>query len=166
MDDIRFAVEQLHPNLIPQWLLLDHYDENAPIKRVFKQDLDWSRYMQAQDKDEFFLVTARIGLPQLKVESAGLVGKLVGYMAMFLQPHLHYRQTKVACDDAHYLMPEYRGQGAGKAMIAFAEKVAAERGASVFSMRCKAEQSHAHIFESLGYKLTDLVFLKELSHEE
>jgi GNAT superfamily N-acetyltransferase len=155
MDDIRFAVEQLSQNLIPGWMLLDHYDENAPIKRVFKQDLDWSRYMQAQDKGEFFLVTARIGL-----------GRMVGYMAMFLQPHLHYRQTKVACDDAHYLMPEYRGQGAGKAMIAFAEKMAAERGATVFSMRCKAEQSHAHIFESLGYKLTDLVFLKELSHEE
>jgi GNAT superfamily N-acetyltransferase len=155
MDDIRFAVEQLSQNLIPGWMLLDHYDENAPIKRVFKQELDWTRYMQAQDKGEFFLVTARIGL-----------GRMVGYMAMFLQPHLHYKQTKVACDDAHYLMPEYRGQGAGKAMIAFAEKTAAERGATVFSMRCKAEQSHAHIFESLGYKLTDLVFLKELSHEE
>jgi GNAT superfamily N-acetyltransferase len=155
MDDIRFAVEQLSQNLIPGWMMLDHYEENAPIKRVFKQDLDWTRYMQAQDKGEFFLVTARIGL-----------GRMVGYMAMFLQPHLHYKQTKVACDDAHYLMPEYRGQGAGKAMIAFAEKMAAERGATVFSMRCKAEQSHAHIFESLGYKLTDLVFLKELSHEE
>jgi GNAT superfamily N-acetyltransferase len=155
MDDIRFAVEQLSQNLIPGWMLLDHYDENAPIKRVFKQDLDWSKYMEAQDKGEFFLVTARIGL-----------GKMVGYMAMFLQPHLHYKQTKVARDDAHYLMPEYRGQGAGKAMIAFAEKMAAERGASVFSMRCKAAQSHGHIFESLGYKLTDLVYLKELNHEE
>jgi GNAT superfamily N-acetyltransferase len=155
MDDIRFAVEQLSQNLIPQWLLLDHYDENAPIKRVFKQDLDWARYMEAQDKGEFFLVTARIG-----------IGKLVGYMAIFLQAHLHYKQSKVALDDAHYLMPEYRGQGAGKKMIEFAEKTATERGATVFSMRCKADQSHGYIFEALGYKLTDLVFLKELTHEE
>jgi GNAT superfamily N-acetyltransferase len=151
---IVFAVEALHPDLIPIELLRAHYEENAPMKRTFKQALDWSHYLAAQEKGDFVLVTARMD------------GKMVGYMAIFLQAHPHYMATTVALDDAHYLEPGCRGMGHGKKMIAFAEAVAAARGASVFSMRCKAAQPHGHIFEALGYKLTDLVYLKELNHED
>jgi GNAT superfamily N-acetyltransferase len=150
MDKIVFAVEELTPDLIPTEMMLDHYEENAPFKHTLRMDMDWTEYLDAQDDDEFFLITARLD------------GKLVGYMGIFVHPHLHYRETMVAVDDAHYLMPGFRGQGAGKAMIDFAEKTAAARGATVFSMRCKVAQNHGHIFESLGYKLTDLVYLKDI----
>jgi GNAT superfamily N-acetyltransferase len=154
MDNIVFAVEDLTADLIPSWMLEDHYNENAPLKRTLQQDMDWTEYLDAQSDGEFFLVTARLG------------DRLVGYMAVFIHPHLHYRATIVAVDDAHYLMPEFRGQGAGKKMIDFAEQTAKARGATVFSMRCKAAQSHGHIFESLGYKLTDLVYLKDIGRPQ
>jgi GNAT superfamily N-acetyltransferase len=149
---VTFAVEQLHPDLIPFQLFQDHYAEIAAPKNSFvKPAPDWSRYLEAQEKGEFIAIIARDQ------------GKVVGYMSIFLQPHQHYIATVMAVDDMHYLMPSYRGRGAGKQMIEFAEQAAVERGATVFSMRCKAAQDHGHIFKSLGYELSDLVYLKELT---
>lgn len=149
---IVFAAERLNRSTQPPaWMLHDHYVENAPLKDTLKLDPDWSRYFEAQEKGEFLWVTAR------------QAGSIVGYMAVFLHPHPHYKGTIVAVDDVHYLMPVHRGNGNGKALIAFAEKAAFERGARVFSMRTKAEQSHGPLFEKLGYRLVDLVYVKELT---
>jgi GNAT superfamily N-acetyltransferase len=85
-----------------------------------------------------------------------------------MKPHLHYSATQVAINDVHFLRREYRGLGAGKAMIAFAEGAARAAGAKLFSMRCKAapEKDHGHIFTGMGYTLTDLVYVKDLTHEQ
>jgi GNAT superfamily N-acetyltransferase len=156
MSRTEFTVETFYPHTIPAWMLADHYEENAPMKEQLKLAPDWSRYMEAQRRGEFLFLACRDA--QTK--------DLVGYMAMFLHPHPHYRDTKVAVDDVHYLMPQYRGLGAGKAMIEIAENCAKERGATMFSMRCKAAQDHGAIFKKLGYELTDLVYIKDLTHEK
>ncbi len=129
-----------------------HYEEVAPMKDINKMAPDWANYREMQDMGQLIFLTAR-----------NHDGEMVGYMVVVVRPHLHYRRTKVAIDDLHYLAPEYRGAGWGKKMISFAEQQAAKKGAKVFSMRCKAESNHGYIFESLGYKLTDLVYLKDLT---
>lgn len=134
-------------------MLADHYAEIAPMKQRFKLEPDWQEYLDEQRDGRLLFITARSA------------GELVGYMGVFLRPHLHYRKTIVAVDDLHYLMPMYRGLGFGKHLIEFGETAARARGATVFSMRCKAEHNHGAIFEKLGYQLSDLVFIKDLTHE-
>ena len=148
---VTFFVEVLGPATIPTTLMRAHYEELAPMKALLNLAPDWSQYMEWQQKGEFILVTASND----KI--------MVGYMAIILRPHLHYRETKMAVDDVHYLAPAYRGVGVGKEMIAFAEKTAWNAGARVFSMQCKAGLNHGYIFEGMGYELTDLVYLKDLS---
>lgn len=68
-------------------------------------------------------------------------------------------------------MPRFRGLGVGKDLIAFSESVAAMCGAQMFVLREKYDmgverERHAHIFKSLGYELTDLVYTKDISNVE
>jgi GNAT superfamily N-acetyltransferase len=152
---VRFSTELLRPGLIPAWMIHDHFQENAVHRDVFEQpDADWDYYMEAQRKGELIMVLTR--------DAKTLA--LVGYVALILRPHPHYRSVLVAIDDLHYLMPAYRGLGAGKLMMEYAEFVAHERGAQVFCLRHKAAQDHGHIFRSMGYELTDMVYTKDIRH--
>lgn len=125
------------------------------MKGVLALEPDWAEYQRLQEKGQLIFVAAR-----------SKRGRVAGYAIIVLRPHMHYAGAKVAYDDAHYLAPKYRSQGWGKKMIQYAEKVALAAGAKVFSMRTKAgEHNHGHIFESMGYQLTDLVYLKDLTNE-
>jgi GNAT superfamily N-acetyltransferase len=151
-NNLSFAVEPLTITSVPADMMQAHYEESAKFKGVLKLHPNWGEYLGMQAKGELVFVVARINT------------FVVGYMVIVVKPHLHYVDVKLAVDDLHYLMPEYRGQGWGKSMIMFAEKAARQAGATVFSMRCKAAQNHGYIFESLGYELTDLVYVKDLTH--
>jgi len=89
---------------------------------------------------------------------------MVGYVFVVLKQHPHYKTVTVAVDDMHFLCPHYRKGLNGKKMLQFAEAEAAKRGAKVFTMRCKADHDHGKIFESMGYELTDLVYVKDLTN--
>lgn len=152
MTEVTYQVEPLTPDRIPVWMLSDHYKENNKFDAL-KLKPDWDYYISEQKAGRFFFVSAR-----------ARTGELVGYMAMFLRRHPHYADAKIAIDDVHYLMPAYRNLGYGVAMISFAESIAREAGATVFSLRCKNDEPHGGIFEALGYKLTDLVYVKDIRH--
>jgi GNAT superfamily N-acetyltransferase len=149
---LNFTLEPLRRGLFSPAILKFHYDESCPAKHLLRLEPDWDFYDQATERGETVCVTARDHL-----------GTLVGYIVMILRRHPHYADTILAVDDLHFLLPEFRGRGAGKLMLAFAEEKAREAGARVFSMRCKADSNHGFIFESMGYKLTDLVYIKELA---
>jgi GNAT superfamily N-acetyltransferase len=144
------------PRDLPTALLKEHYDEIAEFKNVLQLDPDWREYD----------ALSRSG--QLITVLACSEGHAVGYMILIVKPHLHYRNATVAIDDVHFLRREFRGIGAGKAMVAFAEKSARDAGATLFSMRCKADpdKEHGRLFEGMGYTLTDLVYVKDLTHEQ
>ncbi|HWS65711.1 MAG TPA: GNAT family N-acetyltransferase [Steroidobacteraceae bacterium] len=157
MNEVKFSVEMLRPGLIPAWMINDHFQENAKHRNVFERvDPDWDYYAEIQRKGELVMVIAR---DEKTLE-------LVGYIALVLRPHPHYRTVKVAVDDLHYLLPSRRGLGAGKRMLQYAESAAREAGAQVFSMRHKAAQDHGHIFRALGYELTDMVYTKDIRNAE
>lgn len=150
--EVTFAVEIVMPQTIPIWMIHDHRAEMSEMAADIQTGLDWDSYMAAQAKKELLFVAARDAKSR----------ELVGYMVMFIRPHPHYKSIKAASNDAHYLMPAYRGVGAGKAMIQFAEAAAVECGARVLVQRTKAKDSHGYIFQSMGYKLTDFVYVKDL----
>ncbi len=148
-----FGVEFFTKEAIPTAILEAHHAEVGVLKGTLDLMPDWAQYELLQVKGELIFITARSNR-----------ARVAGYMLVILRPHLHYAGAKVAYDDAHYLTPKYRGGGWGKKMIQYAERRAKAYGAKVFSMRTKAgEHNHGYIFESLGYKLTDLVYLKDLT---
>lgn len=149
-------VEVLTEHLIPDILMQAHYDESASFKSARSLAPNWPIYVKLQAANELIFVTVR------KRSKSGWLDML-GYMAVVLRADMHACETIVAVDDVHFLLPEYRNLGLGKRMIAFAECAAAERGAKLFSMRCKAAANHGYIFEDLGYTLTDFVYVKELT---
>lgn len=139
---------------IPTPVLEAHHAEVGVLKGTLALDPDWTEYERLQEKGQLIFVVAR-----------SRRGRVAGYALIVLRPHLHYAGAKVAYDDAHYLAPKYRSQGWGKMLIGYAERVATAAGAKVFSMRTKSGPSnHGHIFEKMGYKLTDLVYLKDLTN--
>lgn len=146
------------PRDLPADILQAHYDEIAEFKDVLQLDPNWREYDELNRRNQLILVLACD--PDKR-------GAVIGYAILIVKPHLHYRDTLVAINDVHFLRREYRGLGAGKAMIEFAEGCARAAGAKLFSMRCKADpiKSHGHLFEGMGYKLADLVYVKDLTHE-
>lgn len=154
--DIVFAVEPAVHNKLPPWLIGDHFNEVGTLKDVTQRpNIDYKRYMEAQAKGEFMLVVARDSNKDV-----------IGYVALFIQPHPHYAHILVASDDAHYLVPRFRGLRLGKAMIEYAYKEAAARGAKIFVGRVKAASNHGKIYEEMEFELQDLVYVKDLTNEK
>lgn len=151
--DITFRVEPVIPGQMPGWLVGDHFNEVGTLKDITQRpNIDYKRYIEAQKRGEFLLVVARDG-----------ENNMVGYVALFVQPHPHYAHIKAAVDDAHYLIPRYRGMRLGKAMIEFAYRAAANMGAKIFVGRCKASSNHGKIYEEMGFELSDLVYVRDLT---
>ena len=150
---VKLQVEPPIPGCIPPaWLLNDHYNENAVHKDVLTRPSPQLKiYQEAWQKGELIYVTMR----------AEESNELVGYATLFLRPHPHYG-VPVAVDDLHYLVPHRRSLGLGKMLIEFAEREAAARGAKIICMRDKAGQEHAPMWDKMGYRLTDLVYTKDL----
>lgn len=96
---LRFGWEKfrdlaLEPNLSD--LLKAHWAELAVHKDRMPLDPDFGRFQVLEDAGVLRVWTARDGKT------------LVGYMAWFIQPHIHYRSTLTATEDLFLLDPEYR----------------------------------------------------------
>lgn len=93
-------------------LLELHYEEFAAHKDHIKLAPDWNRYRQMEFLGKMIIFTARDQ------------GKIIGYAAFFLDTLMHYRDTRVAFNDAIYLHEDYR-KGLGSIalirLIRFAE---------------------------------------------
>ena len=91
-------------------LLKLHYEELTLHKERIKLDPDWPMYTALEHMERLVLFTARDD------------GRLVGYAAFFVQPHIHYRKTIVAQNDVLFLHPEHRKGTTGIRFIRFSEQ--------------------------------------------
>lgn len=152
----QFAVERLDDAYKDALDLLRlHYDEVAPYKETLALDPDMATYRQLEDVGQLIVLTAREA------------GALVGYMLMFLRPHLHYRKTLVAIDDIHFVHPAHRKGSLGLRLIQYAEGEMARRGAKIMVLRTKSDPglNHGLLFERIGYAPLDVVYSKRLNVE-
>lgn len=163
--DVVYAAETFNQNSIPVWMLNDHFQEISARtvlgEIVDRPEPDFARYMEEQRLGRLLFLTARLkDVPSLE----GGDRELIGYMGMSIERHRHYRQVYVAIDDLHYLMPKYRALGIGKKMIMVAERISKTAGCKIFILRCPANSPHGYIYESMGYQLKDLVYVKDIRH--
>jgi GNAT superfamily N-acetyltransferase len=78
-------------------------------------------------------------------------------------PSTHY-SILVACDDAHYLKPEYRKGWTGIRMIRAAEEMLRDLGVKTISyhQKTRPDIDKGAVFERLGYELTERIYMKVL----
>ena len=151
---VAFALEKFSDIVVEATELLRlHYDEVAPLKDLFKLNLDVQTYLKLQAAGILHIVTARLN------------GRLIGYVSLIIKEHIHYKDVLMATDDVHFLHPDFRKGGTGLRMLRFAEQKMREKGVKVMALRTKVASNHGVLFERLGFAATDVVYLKRLDQE-
>lgn len=137
--------EELMPLLAAHWDEIAHY-RDIPLKP------EKPRYFQLQRNGALRIWTSR------------LEGALIGYLAVFVAPNLHYADSLCASQDVLYVDPAHRGGRLGMDMIQHAEHCLRAEGCQVFVQHSKAsaEKTIGRFLQRAGYELVDLVYQKRL----
>lgn len=130
-------------------VLPGHYDELC-VTKEFPFDPDWDAYDRMAAAGYLRTITVRND------------SELIGYIAFFIQPHLHYKSCKVAYEDVYYLKPEYRKGRIGIKMFQYAESALKKIGVNRIIVHTKIHLDNSRLLEYLGYSWTDKVFSKVL----
>jgi GNAT superfamily N-acetyltransferase len=135
-------------------LLVPHYEEVAKDKHLFRLAVDESFYDAIQARGNLVIVTARHE------------GRLAGYFVWFTAQHPHYKNVRVAEEDVHFMLPEYRRGMAGYMLIKRAVELVGTVGVKHWKAREKIGHEHPALWKRLGFKPTDVVYAKSVGIEE
>jgi GNAT superfamily N-acetyltransferase len=145
-----FAVESLNAILEEIKPLFEkHWEEINRMKHLFVLNPDWDMYDKMEQSDLMVLITVRAE------------GALVGYAAYTKMHHPHYKNVMIAQNDVVFVLPEHRGQ-TGRRLIQAAEAALESMGIQCVTMHVKPYKNFGPMLERTGYKLHELVYLKEL----
>ena len=127
----------------------DHWEEVG--RPDIPLDINWGLLHILEDAGALHVLTARDD------------GELVGYVIHVAAPATHYNIIQ-ACDDGHYLKPEYRKGWAGMRMIRAAEEMLRDLGVKTISyhQKTRPDIDKGAVFERLGYELTERIYRKVL----
>lgn len=141
------------PNLAD--LLDQHWNELAVHRDAMPLDPDYQRFVALDEAGLFRVWTARDGKT------------LVGYLAWFIQPHLHYKSTLTAVEDLLLLSPPYRQGMAGVRMFTSSFDALKELGVKRIIVHSKVHFQADRggldkLFGYMGFEHTDKVWSKML----
>ena len=128
-------------------ILEQHYDEISVTKN-FPLSPDYVAYIQMQELGFLTCVTCRKD------------GVLIGYIAFFVRPHLHYLTCKTAVEDLYFVQKEHRQGMVGIKLFKKAEEILKAKGVQRIILSCKTNLDHSKIFEHLGYRFFEKHFDK------
>lgn len=136
-------------------LIRAHWDELGITKAHCPLDPDLPRFVQLEEMGIFRVWAARDGKT------------LAGYLAWFVQPHLHYRSTLHAVEDLFLLSAPYRKGLTGYRMFTTAIDALREMGVKRCIVHSKvhfeAERGGLErFFRRLGFEHTDNLYIKIL----
>lgn len=150
---ISFASESLVGNKFEmEPLMRDHWYEVTPDTKTFVLNFHWDLFSKLEDAGLVKMIVAR-HFPS---------GTMVGYVIFIIQPMLHYQHLKVAIEDAHYLMPDFRKGWTAIRMFRFAEKVLKGVGVDVVRYHTKVKLDKGPIFKRLGYEHLENLYTKRI----
>jgi hypothetical protein len=139
------VIEEVQP------LLDAHYEELCVNRDTVKLSPRWDVYAEMERLGCFIVLTAREG------------GKLAGYSAYFLQPHMHYSGFVVAQNDLFYVVDEYRKGAAALRFLRYCEREMKDLGAQKLVYHCKPQNNFAPILRRMGYADEEVMCAKLLS---
>ncbi|MES2531935.1 MAG: GNAT family N-acetyltransferase [Pseudomonadota bacterium] len=153
LDDALWS--EVAPLLESHWHEVAHYDD-LPL------DPDRDRYATIDANGGLRVFTARLAVP------APDRGRLIGYLALFVVPSLHYRSSIFALQDVLYVDPLHRGSRAGIGLIRHAHNKLRAEGVTVIFQHVKARRDlniGPVLQRLLGYELVDEVYACRLDKE-
>lgn len=152
---ICFSRERVTPKLIDELvpIIAAHYHEIANFKQVACEP-DFSRY-EALDKAGF-----------LRVYTARLDGKLVGYSVFSVLNPIHFKRSLQAHEDLLFLDPKMRKGLDGYRFIRWCDQELTKEGVEVIYHHVKRDHNHGALLERQGYELVDMVWGKYVKREE
>jgi ribosomal protein S18 acetylase RimI-like enzyme len=97
---------------------------------------------------------------------AEISGRIVGFAALRVVPCVFYSEAHAELTEL-YVEDAYRHQGVGQALVAYAERLAIEKGAQTMVILTDFENRAAQsLYRKMGYNNEDLVLSKDLSKNE
>lgn len=134
-------------------LLAKHWREIAHFQDI-PLEPDVTRYQQAEIYDLLRIYTARIG------------GKLVGYAVFFIGPNAHYKSSKQAVQDVVYVDPAHRNSTIGLRLLKHCEGALRAEGVQAVYHHVKASHpALGTILGRMGYVPVDVIYTKRLDVE-
>lgn len=135
-------------------MLQSYYDEvcSFPEEGV---NIDWDTYERIYKAGCFFTV--------FLVDDAS--GDIMGFTGVFIQNHLHHKDTVVATVDSFLVTPEWRRKDrtAGRRLLAELEKECYIRGAKYMMMASTSKKDITEWQASQGYSPMDIYSMKKLT---
>lgn len=125
-----------------------HWEEVGQNKTKMQLDPDIEKLDLLNSSGKFHIVIARD------------CGKLIGYHASIIDTHIHYKTILSAKGDLYWLAPEYRKGTTGIKLLKEVEKSLKARGVQVMTDFTKLYLDKGLVFEHLGYKPIERVYVK------
>lgn len=143
MADIKPELEQLYRK---------HFAETEEGYLDTKVDVDFERFLQVEERQQFVLFTVRD------------YSTLVGYLQYYVDRNMHCQRLQ-AREDAYFLLPEYRGNKLGAAMLDYAEDFLKKLGCVYVGMSDKSPVGGANLgpyLQKRGYDHIASYYMKKL----
>jgi GNAT superfamily N-acetyltransferase len=140
------TIDEVLDDMRPLWDL--HWDEIALDKEKVPLNPDVATFRTLEEAGLLLIITARDD------------GRLVGYHVSIVRPHLHYKHSLTAYADMYFLHPDYRGGMAGVKLFKYLEQELRELGVDRIYQGTKMHKDVGRLFERLGYKETERLFVK------
>jgi|ERR1051325_10807625 GNAT superfamily N-acetyltransferase len=137
------VLHEIKPLVILHWNDVSDGSEGEP-------DPAWDTMIALEGQGIFKLFTTRDD------------GKLVGYTAFIIAPHMHYRKMSVAHDDAFFLHRDYRKGGTGFKMFKFAEEYLKAMGVNRIVCHEKLKAPLEKFFNYLGFRAVERNWFKDI----
>lgn len=94
----------------------------------------------------------------VRIFTARIDGKLIGYQVFFVMPHLHSRHSLQATQDIIFIDREYRKGLTGYKFIKFCSDKLISDGVQVIYQHISAHHDFGPVLKRMGYELVDLVY--------
>lgn len=111
---------------------------------------DWDMYLEQELTGKVFVLTARID------------ALLIGYNIMLLHTHPHYKDARVAQNDAIFIAPEYRRGKIGIGLIKYFEAAMRSCGFDKIYYHAKPFNGFGKLLEKMGYPVAEIIHAKNL----
>lgn len=136
-------------------LLLEHWHELGVHKDVMPLDPDYELMLNAEEAGLFKVWTAREN------------DTLIGYVAFWIRPHVHYRSTQTAIEDLFLLTASHRKGWTGVKLWKTALEALREHGVKRVITHSKCHFEHergglAKFFQRLGFTQMDQLYSRML----
>jgi hypothetical protein len=127
-----------------QFLIQAHYEEVGLGRVGIELNPDYEALEASHKNGALRIVTARVD------------GKLVGYWSGFVRGHLNYKHEKMAFTHIYFILKEHRGRCA-RGMFKFLHSVLKSEGVTRLHNRAKLEDinSAGRFLQLMGYELEE-----------